>query len=81
MSSPLGRLAMSGAKLTIRSLSSPPRGPASWPRSGSRLGAHCELAGTELDERWPVSYALRFIVMVSIGLWAVIMAAASWLLG
>jgi hypothetical protein len=36
---------------------------------------------TELDERWPVSYALRFIVMVSIGLWAVIMAAASLLLG
>jgi hypothetical protein len=36
---------------------------------------------TELDERWPVSYALRFILMVSIGLWAVIMAAASWLLG
>lgn len=36
---------------------------------------------TELDERWHVSYALRFILMVSIGLWAVIMAAASWLLG
>jgi hypothetical protein len=37
--------------------------------------------GTELDERWPVSYALQFIVVVSIGLWAVIMAAASLLLG
>jgi hypothetical protein len=32
-------------RLTIRSLSSPPRGPASWLRSGSRLGPHCELAG------------------------------------
>ena len=34
-----------------------------------------------LDGRWPVSYAIRVITGVSAALWAMIIVAASWLIG
>ena len=33
------------------------------------------------DERWPVPYAIMVIVLVSVALWSVIIAGASWLIG
>jgi hypothetical protein len=35
----------------------------------------------EVDERWPVPYAMLFIAVVSVAMWSVIIAAASWLFG
>jgi hypothetical protein len=35
----------------------------------------------QLDERWPVPYAIMFIAVVSVTLWSLIIAAASWLIG
>jgi hypothetical protein len=34
-----------------------------------------------LDERWPVPYAVVFITAVSVALWSLIIAVASWLTG
>jgi hypothetical protein len=36
---------------------------------------------TELDGRWPVPYAVMFIIVVSVALWSLIVALASWLFG
>ena len=33
------------------------------------------------DERWPVPYAIMVIVLVSVALWSVIIAGATWLIG
>jgi hypothetical protein len=35
----------------------------------------------QVDERWPVPYAMGFITAVSVALWLLIIAAASWLIG
>jgi hypothetical protein len=35
----------------------------------------------ERNERWPVPYAAMFIIVVSVALWSLIVAVASWLLG
>ena len=35
----------------------------------------------QVDRRWRVPYAIMVIVMVSVSLWALIIAAASWLIG
>ena len=35
----------------------------------------------QADERWPVPYAIMFITVVSVTLWSLIIAAASWLIG
>jgi hypothetical protein len=35
----------------------------------------------ERDGRWPVPYAAMFIIVVSVALWSLIIAVASWLLG
>jgi hypothetical protein len=35
----------------------------------------------QVDERWPVPYAMLFISAVSVALWSLIIAAASWLIG
>lgn len=37
--------------------------------------------GRQVDERWPVPFATMFITVVSVALWLLIIAAASWLLG
>jgi hypothetical protein len=34
-----------------------------------------------VDERWPVPYAIVFITAVSVALWSLIIAVASWLTG
>jgi hypothetical protein len=34
-----------------------------------------------VDERWPVPYAILFITMVSLALWAAIIVTADWLIG
>ena len=36
---------------------------------------------TEVDERWPVPYAIMFITVVSLALWSLLIAAANWLSG
>lgn len=33
------------------------------------------------DERWPVPYAILFITVVSLALWAAIIVTANWLIG
>ena len=33
------------------------------------------------NERWPVSHTLMFITVISVALWSLIIAAASWLIG
>jgi hypothetical protein len=38
-------------------------------------------AEKEPDERWPVPYAILFIVGVSVVLWTVLIALSSWLVG
>jgi hypothetical protein len=35
----------------------------------------------QVDQRWPVPYAIAVIIVVSASLWALILAAASWLIG
>jgi hypothetical protein len=35
----------------------------------------------QVDERWPVPYAIMIITLVSVALWSLIIAAASWLIG
>jgi hypothetical protein len=35
----------------------------------------------QVDERWPVPYAILFITAASVALWSLIIAAASWLIG
>jgi hypothetical protein len=35
----------------------------------------------QTDTRWPVPYAIMFITVVSVALWSLIIAAASWLTG
>ena len=35
----------------------------------------------QVDERWPVPYALMFITVVSVALWSLIIALARWLIG
>lgn len=35
----------------------------------------------QVDERWPVPYAIMFITGVSVALWSLIIAAANWLVG
>jgi hypothetical protein len=35
----------------------------------------------QVDERWPVPYAILFITVVSVALWSLIIAAAKWLTG
>ena len=35
----------------------------------------------QVDERWPVPHAMMFITMVSVALWVLIIAVASWLIG
>jgi hypothetical protein len=37
--------------------------------------------GKVLDERWPVPYAIMFVTVVSVALWALIIALTRWLLG
>jgi hypothetical protein len=33
------------------------------------------------DERWPVPYAIMFIIVVSVALWSLIITLATWLIG
>jgi hypothetical protein len=40
-----------------------------------------ELGEHDLDGRWPVLYAIMFVTVVSVALWALIIACASWLIG
>jgi hypothetical protein len=40
-----------------------------------------ELGENDLDRRWPVLYAILFVIVVSVALWALIIACASWLIG
>jgi hypothetical protein len=40
-----------------------------------------EVEERQADERWPVPYAMMFITVASVTLWALIIAAANWLLG
>jgi hypothetical protein len=35
----------------------------------------------QVDERWPVPYAMGFITAAGVALWLLIIAAASWLIG
>ena len=35
----------------------------------------------QADTRWPVPYAIMFITVVSVALWSLIIAVASWLTG
>jgi hypothetical protein len=35
----------------------------------------------QVDERWPVPYAIMFITVASVTLWSLIIVAASWLTG
>jgi hypothetical protein len=35
----------------------------------------------QVDKRWPVPYAMMFITAISVALWSLIIAAASWLIG
>jgi hypothetical protein len=35
----------------------------------------------QTDGRWPVPYAIMFIIVISVGLWSLIIAVASWLIG
>jgi hypothetical protein len=35
----------------------------------------------QVDERWPVPYAIMVIAVVSVTLWSLIIAAANWLIG
>ena len=39
------------------------------------------LQGRGADERWPVPYAIMFVTAVSVALWTLIIAVASWLIG
>jgi hypothetical protein len=34
-----------------------------------------------IDGRWPVPYAIMFIIGVSVALWSLIIAVANWLIG
>ena len=45
---------------------------------GKALDEGC---GKALDERWPVPYAIMFVTVVSVALWALIIALTGWLLG
>ena len=33
------------------------------------------------DDRWPVPYAIMFVTGISVALWTLIIAVASWLIG
>jgi hypothetical protein len=35
----------------------------------------------QVDERWPVPYAIMLITAISVALWSLVIAAASWLVG
>ena len=35
----------------------------------------------QVDERWPVPYALMVIALVSVALWSLIIGVANWLIG
>ena len=35
----------------------------------------------QVDERWPVPYAMMFVTVVSVALWSLLIAAARWLIG
>jgi hypothetical protein len=35
----------------------------------------------QVEKRWPVPYAMLFITALSVALWLLIIAAASWLIG
>jgi hypothetical protein len=61
--------------------------PSAFPKDCSAVGAvmahkrGLQAAERKVDERWPVPYAMRFIAVVSVALWSVIIAAAIWLIG
>jgi hypothetical protein len=38
-------------------------------------------AASDDDERWPIPQAAMFVTLASAGLWALILAAARWLIG
>ena len=40
-----------------------------------------DLSDQDLDQRWPVPYAITFMTVVSVGLWSLILTAANWLVG
>ena len=37
--------------------------------------------GEAVDDRWPVPYAIMFVTGISVALWTLIIAVASWLIG
>ena len=37
--------------------------------------------GGAVDDRWPVPYAIMFVTGISVALWILIIAVASWLIG
>ena len=36
--------------------------------------------GAVADDRWPVPYAIMFVTGISVALWTLIIAVASWLI-
>jgi hypothetical protein len=61
--------------------------PGAFPEDCSAAGAvvahkrELQAAERKIDQRWPVPHAMRFIASVSVALWVMIIAAASWLIG